>query len=104
MRVITTPRNSTTQARLRRAVIAMVDAVSTTATGEPGAAAKRAKFKKLAIGIEQRTLVRHGAELLSDGVIGEEHLRRLCEGSGGEPKSFKYFLVPATTLTSCPMS
>ena len=25
------------------------------------------------------------------GVIGEEHLRRLCVSAGGEPKSFKYF-------------
>ncbi len=26
------------------------------------------------------------------GIIGEEHLRRLCAARGGEPKSFKYFI------------
>jgi hypothetical protein len=29
------------------------------------------------------------------GVIGEEHLRRMCESAGGEPKSFKYFISPS---------
>jgi hypothetical protein len=80
MRAITTPAKTSTQARLRRAAIAMVDAVSMTATGEPGAAAKRAKFKKLAIGIEQRTLVRHGAELLSDGVISADEAEEMLWG------------------------
>jgi hypothetical protein len=28
------------------------------------------------------------------GVIGEEHLRRLCTSIGGEAQSFKYFLSP----------
>jgi hypothetical protein len=28
------------------------------------------------------------------GVIGEEHLRRMMEDAGGEPKSFKYFTSP----------
>jgi hypothetical protein len=36
------------------------------------------------------------------GVIGEEHLRRLCEGSGGEPKSFKYFLSPGHDANGLP--
>jgi hypothetical protein len=28
------------------------------------------------------------------GVIGDEHLRRLCTNSGGEPASVKYFVSP----------
>jgi Histidine kinase-, DNA gyrase B-, and HSP90-like ATPase len=28
------------------------------------------------------------------GIIGEEHLRRLCESAGGEPQSFKYVASP----------
>jgi hypothetical protein len=28
------------------------------------------------------------------GVIGEDHLRQLCESVGGEPQSFKYFSSP----------
>jgi hypothetical protein len=36
------------------------------------------------------------------GVIGEEHLRALCEESGGEPKSFKYFLSPGHDANGVP--
>ena len=36
------------------------------------------------------------------GVIGEEHLRQLCESAGGEPKSFKYFLSPGHDADGVP--
>ena len=51
--------------RLDRAAAAMVDAISTTAFGGPNAAAKRAEFRKLAAGIEQRALVRLAAQKLA---------------------------------------
>jgi hypothetical protein len=36
------------------------------------------------------------------GVVGEEHLRRLCESAGGEIKSFKYFLSPGRDAGGLP--
>jgi hypothetical protein len=43
-----------------------------------------------------RLLQQHTRSVRPDllGVIGEEHLRRLCVSVGGEPQSFKYFLSP----------
>jgi hypothetical protein len=36
------------------------------------------------------------------GVIGEQHLQRLCVALGGEPKSFKYFLSPGRDTGGLP--
>jgi hypothetical protein len=36
------------------------------------------------------------------GVIGEEHLRRLCADSGGEPQAFKYFVSPGHDANGVP--
>ena len=36
------------------------------------------------------------------GVIGEQHLRRLCVSVGGEPQSFKYFCSPGNHTDGLP--
>jgi hypothetical protein len=36
------------------------------------------------------------------GVIGEEHLRRMCESVGGEPQSFKYCVSPGHDASGVP--
>jgi hypothetical protein len=36
------------------------------------------------------------------GIIGEEHLRRMCESAGGEPKSFKYSRSPGHHANGLP--
>ena len=57
------------------------------------------QMEKLLRLLQQHTrLVR--PELL--GVVGEEHLRRLCESAGGELKSFKYFLSPGRDASGLP--
>jgi hypothetical protein len=54
-------------------------------------AVKHQRMEKL-LGLLQQHTRPVRPELL--GVIGEEHLRRLCVNVGGEPQSFKYFLRP----------
>src|SRR5262249_13010215 len=51
-------------------------------------AVKHQRMELLLRLIQQNTR-RVRPELL--GVLGEEHLRRLCIGAGGEPQAFKYF-------------
>jgi hypothetical protein len=36
------------------------------------------------------------------GVIGADHLQRLCSAAGGEPQSFKYFVSPGTDADGMP--
>ena len=49
------------------------------------------RMEKLLRMLRQHTRPVHPVSL---GVIGEDHLRQMCESVGGEPQSFKYFSSP----------